>query len=51
MYERFPEYQYSYLVGAKTPYDFEGYMGLLNFTPTWLSPHFALVNEELVKKY
>ena len=50
MYERFPEYQYSYLVGAKTPYDFEGYMGLLNFTPTWLSPHFALVNEELVKK-
>lgn len=50
MYERFPEYKYSYLVGKNTKYDFEGYMKLLNFTPAWLSPHFALVDEELVKK-
>lgn len=50
MYERFPEYKYSYLVGAKTKRDFDGYMKLLKFTPAWLSPHFSLVDEELVKK-
>lgn len=50
MYERFPEYNYSYLIGAKTKLDFDGYMKLLNFTPAWLSPHFSLVDEELVKK-
>ncbi|MGM9748511.1 MAG: glycerophosphodiester phosphodiesterase, partial [Candidatus Cryptobacteroides sp.] len=29
---------------------FEDYMALLNFTPTWLSPHFSMVDEELCRK-
>jgi glycerophosphoryl diester phosphodiesterase len=30
--------------------EFDEYMKLLNFTPAWLSPNHALVNEELMTK-
>lgn len=49
MNEKFPEIQYSYLVGTKDK-DFDTYMSKLNFTPKWLSPHFTNTDAELVKK-
>ncbi len=49
IHEKYPELVLSYLVDAKAP-DFETYMGMLNFTPQWLSPHHTIVDEELVKK-
>ncbi len=49
MHEKYPELIYSYLVNANAP-DFETYMGMLNFTPTWLSPHHTIVDEALVAK-
>ncbi|MDE5956612.1 MAG: hypothetical protein K2G80_09005 [Bacteroidales bacterium] len=39
----------SYLVDAKAG-DFDGYMSKLKFTPQWLSPHYSLVDAELVAK-
>ena len=49
MYEKYPEIHYSYLVDAKAP-DFDTYMAKLRFTPEWLSPHYSITNEELVRK-
>ena len=49
MHEKYPELILSYLVDAKAG-DFEGYMSKLDFTPQWLSPHYSLVDEELVAK-
>ncbi len=49
MHEKYPELVLSYLVDAKAG-DFEGYMSKLDFTPQWLSPHYSLVDEELVAK-
>ncbi len=49
MNEKYPELIYSYLVDEDAP-DFDTVMGMLNFTPKWLSPNHNLVNEEFVKK-
>ena len=49
MEERYPEFILSYLVDAKAP-DFETYMGYLEFTPQWLSPHHSITDEALVQK-
>lgn len=49
MHEKYPSIIYSYLVDAKVK-DFDVYMSKLNFTPVWLSPHYTIVDEELVKK-
>lgn len=49
MHEKYPELVLSYLVDAKVP-DFDVYMSKLNFTPQWLSPHYSLVDAELVAK-
>lgn len=50
MQEIFPEIHYSYLISGKNKKDFDEYMKLLKFQPTWLSPHYSLVDEELVSK-
>lgn len=50
MHEVYPEIEYSYLISAKNKHDFDGYMALLDFKPTWLSPHHSLVDEELIRK-
>lgn len=50
MHEMYPEIEYSYLISAKNKHDYKGYMALLDFKPTWLSPHHSLVDEELIKK-
>ena len=47
---KYPEIKFSYLVSAKVGMEFDEYMKLLNFTPAWLSPNHALVNEELMTK-
>ena len=49
MHEKYPEFILSYLVDAKAP-DFETYMGYLEFTPQWLSPHHSITDETLVQK-
>ena len=49
MHEKYPSMIYSYLVDAKAK-DFDTYMSLINFTPTWLSPHYTIVDEALVKR-
>lgn len=49
VHEKYPEFILSYLVSAKAP-DFETYMAKLDFTPQWLSPHYTIVDEELVRK-
>lgn len=49
MHEKYPEFILSYLVDAKAP-DFDTYMGYLEFTPQWLSPHHTITDEALVKK-
>jgi glycerophosphoryl diester phosphodiesterase len=49
MHEKYPSIIYSYLVDAKVK-DFDEYMAKLNFTPTWLSPHYTIVDEALVKR-
>ena len=49
MHEKYPEFILSYLVDAKAP-DFDTYMGMLEFTPQWLSPHHSITDEDLVKK-
>ncbi len=48
IHEKYPELILSYLVDTDMP-EFEDYMKLLKFTPQWLSPHYTLVDEELVK--
>jgi glycerophosphoryl diester phosphodiesterase len=48
MHEKYPSIIYSYLVDAKIK-DFDTYMAKLDFTPTWLSPHYTIVDEQLVK--
>jgi len=50
MHQVYPEIAYSYLISEKNKHDFDGYMALLDFKPTWLSPHYSLVNEELMGK-
>lgn len=49
MHEKYPELVLSYLVDAKAG-DFDSYMAKLKFTPQWLSPHYSMVDEELVAK-
>lgn len=49
MHEKYPELILSYLVDSKAG-EFEDYMARLDFTPTWLSPHFSMVDEELCRK-
>lgn len=49
MYEKYPEFKYSYLVSVNNG-TFEEYMAKLNFVPTWLSPHHSITDAELVKK-
>ena len=49
MHEKYPELILSYLVDAKAP-DFDTYMGMLKFTPQWLSPHHSITDEALVEK-
>ncbi len=49
IHEKYPELILSYLVDAKAP-DFETYMGMLKFTPQWLSPHHSITYETLVQK-
>ncbi|MGN1212114.1 MAG: glycerophosphodiester phosphodiesterase family protein [Candidatus Cryptobacteroides sp.] len=49
MHEKYPDLILSYLVDNKAG-AFEDYMALLDFTPTWLSPHFSMVDEELCRK-
>ena len=49
MNEKYPEFILSYLVDAEAP-DFDTYMGYLDFTPQWLSPHHTITDEALVKK-
>ncbi len=46
---KYPEIHYSYLLGAKQT-DFEAEMAKLNFTPTWISPNYQLVDEEFIHK-
>ncbi len=48
IHEKYPELILSYLVDTDIP-EFEDYMKLLKFTPQWLSPHYSIVDEELVK--
>lgn len=49
IHEKYPELILSYLVNAKAP-SFEEYMGMIDFTPQWLSPHHSITDETLVKK-
>ena len=49
MREKYPELRLSYLVEAADN-DFDAYMAKLKFTPEWLSPHFSIVDEDLVQK-
>ena len=49
MKERYPEFILSYLVGSEEP-DFDKFMEKLDIAPEWLSPHYSIVTEELVKK-
>lgn len=49
MNEKYPELHLSYLVDKKEP-DFDKFMEKLKFTPEWLSPHFSITDETLVKK-
>lgn len=49
MHKKYPQVKLSYLVGAKDS-DFEANMGKLDFVPEVYSPHFSLVNEELIGK-
>lgn len=47
---KYPEINFSYLVRKNTGLDFDGFMAKLKFTPAWLSPDHAIVDEELVRK-
>ena len=49
MNEKYPEFKLSYLVSVGSG-DFDTFMSRLRFVPAWLSPHYSLVNEELVRK-
>lgn len=49
MHEKYPELELSYLIGGNER-DFEAYMGRLDFTPHWLSPHYSIVDAELCRK-
>ena len=49
MHEKYPELILSYLVD-KPDVDFDKYMSLLSFTPTWLSPHWSNTDKELVDR-
>ena len=48
MHSKYPEVKYSYLVGEEAT-DLDAALALLDFTPTWLSPHYSVTNEDLVK--
>ena len=49
MHEKYPQVVLSYLVDAKAG-SFDEFMSKINFTPTWLSPHHSMVDEELCAK-
>ena len=48
MHSRYPEVKYSYLLGTEVT-DMEAALAMLDFTPTWLSPHYSITDEALVK--
>jgi glycerophosphoryl diester phosphodiesterase len=47
LHEKYPEFTLSYLIRDHDT-DFDKFMGLLNFTPEWLSPNFAAVTPEFL---
>lgn len=47
MHSEHPEVKYSYLVGAEVD-DVPAALSMLDFTPTWLSPHYSITDESLV---
>lgn len=49
MAKKYPEIHFSYLIGANQT-DLEAAMAKLDFVPTWISPHYTLVDEEFVAK-
>ena len=49
IHEAYPGHILSYLVEYEDK-DFDEYMGLLNFTPEWLSPQHTLVDEKLMER-
>lgn len=49
LHEKYPEFSLSYLVSVDSS-DFDTYMSKLEFTPKWLSPHFSMTDEDLVRK-
>ena len=49
MHEKYPELILSYLVD-KGEGEYEDYMSKLSFTPQWVSPHYSLVNEDMLEK-
>lgn len=49
MRQRYPEFILSYLVSVDD-LEFDSFMSRLKFTPDWLSPHFSMTDEELVRK-
>lgn len=49
MHEKYPLLKLSYLTD-KNDTDWDAYMGKLDFTPDWLSPHFSVVDATLVEK-
>ena len=48
MHSKYPEVKFSYLVHADVT-DIEAAMAKLDFTPTWLSPHFSITDASLVQ--
>lgn len=48
MHEKYPQLKLSYLTDKKDT-DWDTFMGKLNFTPDWLSPHFSVVDATLVE--
>lgn len=48
MHSKYPDLNYSYLVGAEGT-DVEACLALLDFTPKWLSPHYSITDENLVR--
>lgn len=49
LHEKYPQMRLAYLIDVKSD-DFEKNMSKLNFVPEIYSPHFSLINKELIKK-
>lgn len=49
MHSKYPEVRYSYLIPADVT-DVQAALSALDFTPTWVSPHYSMTDEELVSK-